>query len=60
MTNTFIAQMKLADTVKLHYSRDNNCAHVIQAGKATVAMTNGTAHLTDIFIGKHIHHTIVQ
>lgn len=46
-----IAQMKLANTTKLHYSRDKQCAHVIQSHKATVEMTYGTVNLIDIFIG---------
>lgn len=46
-----IAQMKLANTTKLHYSRDIQCAHVIQSHKATVEMTYGTVNLIDIFIG---------
>lgn len=46
-----IAQMKPANMTKLHYSRDKQCAHVIQSHKATVVMTDGTVNLTDIFIG---------
>lgn len=64
MTNGYdkcIAQMKLTNTVKLHFSHDNQCAHVIQPHKATVAMAHGTANLADIFIGKKYtsyNHTI--
>lgn len=64
MTNGYdkcIAQMKLTNTVKLHFSHDNQCAHVIQPHKATVVTAHGTANLADIFIGKKYtsyNHTI--
>lgn len=51
---------KLADAVKLHHSLDNKSAHAVQSHKAMVALTDGTAHLSDIFIEKKIHHTIMQ